>query len=211
MAMSRFITQSHRSSLKTHQWTSQLLQHFTITTTTDHPEKPDTKEISISDSTRKPKLFSPKRRNRRSPWSRNNDRNFLPSLSGVGHAVVEAAANMNRLLENLSLSHLIRRFKEKDESYSIKYQMPGLSKDDVKITVEDGMLFIRGEHKEEEEEGDEEEYWTAARYGYYNTSLMLPEDAKVEEIKAEMKDGVLHVVIPKDDTKKKNVKEVKVG
>lgn len=99
----------------------------------------------------------------------------------------------------------------KDESYSIKYQMPGLSKDDVKITVEDGMLFIRGEHKEEEEDGDEEEYWAAARYGYYNTSLMLPEDAKVEEITAEMKDGVLHVIIPKDETKKKHVKEVKVG
>ncbi|CAH1418918.1 unnamed protein product [Lactuca virosa] len=212
MAMSRFITHSHRSPLKTQQWTSQFLHRFTITTSTDHPEKSDTKELSISESTTKPKLFSPKRRSRRSrPWSRNNDRNVLPSLSGVGHAIVEAAANMNRLLENLSLSHLIRRFKEKDESYSIKYQMPGLSKDDVKITVEDGMLFIRGEHKEEEEEGDEEEYWTAARYGYYNTSLMLPEDAKVEEIKAEMKDGVLHVIIPKDDTKKKNVKEVKVG
>ncbi|KAL4580439.1 hypothetical protein LXL04_016631 [Taraxacum kok-saghyz] len=38
---------------------------------------------------------------------------------------------------------------------------------------------------------------------------MLPEDAKVEEIRAEMKDGVLHVIIPKDDTKKKHVKEIK--
>ncbi|KAL4559934.1 hypothetical protein LXL04_032080 [Taraxacum kok-saghyz] len=203
MAMSRLITHSHRSPLITRQWTSQLLHRLTITTTTDHHEKPDTKEISISESTRKPKLFSP----RRSPWSQNNDRNF----PGVGHAIVEAAANMNRLLKNFAPAHLIRRFKEKDESYSLKYQMPGLSKDDVKITVEDGMLFIRGERKEEEEDGDEEEYWAAARYGYYNTSLMLPEDAKVEEIRAEMKDGVLHVIIPKDDTKKKHVKEVKVG
>ncbi|KAI3737574.1 hypothetical protein L2E82_27581 [Cichorium intybus] len=211
MAMSRIITHSHRSPLKTNPWTSQLLHRFTITTTTDHETVPDAKEISISDSTRKPELFPPRRRNRRSPWAGTNDRNFLPSLSGIGHAIVEAAANMNRLLENLSPSHLIRRFKEKDESYSIKYQMPGLTKDDVKITVEDGVLFIRGEHKEEEEDGDEDEYWSAARYGYYNTSLMLPEDAKVEEIRAEMKDGVLHVIIPKDDTKKKQVKEVKVG
>ncbi|KAJ0579465.1 putative small heat shock protein HSP20 [Helianthus annuus] len=89
--------------------------------------------------------------------------------------------------------------------------MPGLSKDDVKITVEDGMLFIRGEHKDEEEGSDDDEFWSAATYGYYNTSLMMPEDAKVEEIKAEMKDGVLHVVIPKDETKKKQIKEVHVG
>ncbi|KAF5808163.1 putative small heat shock protein HSP20 [Helianthus annuus] len=102
---------------------------------------------------------------------------------------------MNRLLENLSPSRLIRRFKEKDESYTIKFQMPGLSKDDVKITVEDGMLFIRGEHKDEEEGSDDDEFWSAATYGYYNTSLMLPEDAKVEEIKAEMKDGVVGALV----------------
>ncbi|MFS7950672.1 putative small heat shock protein HSP20 [Helianthus anomalus] len=118
---------------------------------------------------------------------------------------------MNKLLENLSPSHLIRRFKERDESYNIQFQMPGLSKDDVKITVEDGMLFIRGEHKDEEEGSDDDEFWSAATYGYYNTSLMMLEDEKVEEIKAEMKDGVLHVVIPKDETKKKQVKEVHVG
>lgn len=132
---------------------------------------------------------------------------------GFGNAIVEAATNMNKLLENLSPSRLIRKFKEKDESYTIKYQMPGLSKDDVKITVENGILFIQGERKEEEEgEGsDDDEFWSIATYGYYNTSLMLPEDAKVEEITAEMKDGVLHVIIPKDETKKKQIKEVHVG
>lgn len=132
---------------------------------------------------------------------------------GLANAVIDTAANMNKVLANLSPLRLIRRFKEKDESYSIKYQMPGLSKDDVKITVEDGMLFIRGErHEDEEGQGsDDDEFWSAATYGYYNTSLMLPEDAKVEEIKAEMKDGVLHVIIPKDVTKKKHVKEIHVG
>ncbi|KAL8232349.1 hypothetical protein R6Q57_002127 [Mikania cordata] len=129
----------------------------------------------------------------------------------LGNAIVEAAANMNKLLEAISPSHLIRRFKEKDESYNIKFQMPGLSKEDVKITVEDGMLFIWGERKEEEEGSDDGEFWSAATYGYYNTSLMLPEDAKVEEITAEIKDGVLHVIIPKDENKKKNIKEVHVG
>ncbi|KAI7755586.1 hypothetical protein M8C21_021158 [Ambrosia artemisiifolia] len=192
MAMRRLIlnnlSHSHRSPLQTQAWTSQILNRFS--TATDHHEKPETKEVSISD--KKPRSVSPRRRRRRSLWSsQNNNQNFSPSLSGLGNAIVEAATNMNKLLENLSPSHLIRRFKEKDESYNIKFQMPGLSKDDVKITVEDGMLFIRGEHKDEEEGSDDDEFWSAATYGYYNTSLMLPEDAKVEEIKAEMKDGVL--------------------
>ncbi|GJS46776.1 retrovirus-related pol polyprotein from transposon TNT 1-94 [Tanacetum coccineum] len=61
---------------------------------------------------------------------------------GLTNAVIDAAANMNKVLANLSPLRLIRIFKEKDEIYSIKYQMPGLSKDDVKIIVKDGMLFI---------------------------------------------------------------------
>ncbi|XP_022033159.1 26.5 kDa heat shock protein, mitochondrial [Helianthus annuus] len=214
MAMRRLIlnnfTHSQRLPLQTQACTSQLLHRFS--TTTNHHEKPETKEVSVSDSAKKPRSVSPRRRRRRSLWSSEyNNHNLPPSLSGLGNAIVEAATNMNRLLENLSPSRLIRRFKEKDESYTIKFQMPGLSKDDVKITVEDGMLFIRGEHKDEEEGSDDDEFWSAATYGYYNTSLMLPEDAKVEEIKAEMKDGVLHVVIPKDETKKKQIKEVHVG
>ncbi|XP_076946319.1 26.5 kDa heat shock protein, mitochondrial-like [Bidens hawaiensis] len=215
MAMRRLIinnlTHSQRSpALQTLTCTSQLLNHFSSATT--HPEKPETKEVSVSESTKKPRSLSPRRRRRRLLWSpENNNQNVSPSLTGLGNAIVEAATNMNKLLENLSPSRLVRRFKEKDESYNIKFQMPGLSKEDVKITVEDGMLFIRGEHKDEEEGSDDDEYWSAATYGYYNTSLMLPEDAKVEEITAEMKDGVLHVIIPKDETKKKQIKEVHVG
>ncbi|KAD4585396.1 hypothetical protein E3N88_22997 [Mikania micrantha] len=216
MAMRRLIinnlTQTHSqgSPLQTHTWTSQLLHRFS--SATDRHEQPEAKQISVSDSTKKPKSLSPRRHRRRSLWSsKNTDQSFPPSLSGLGNAIVEAAANMNKLLEALSPSHLIRRFKEKDESYNIKFQMPGLSKEDVKITVEDGMLFIQGERKDEEEGSDDDEFWSAATYGYYTTSLMLPEDAKVEEIKAEMKDGVLHVIIPKDENKKKNIKEVHVG
>ncbi|PWA64637.1 HSP20-like chaperone [Artemisia annua] len=214
MAMSRFIlnniTHTPKSPFKTHTWTSQLVHRFS--STTDHHEEPKTKEISVSDSPKKTKLFSPKRRQRRSLWSSENASQNFPPLSGLANAFIDTAANMNKVLANLSPLRLIKRFKEKDESYSIKYQMPGLSKDDVKITVEDGMLFIRGErHEEEEGQGSDDEFWSAATYGYYNTSLMLPEDAKVEEIKAEMKDGVLHVIIPKDVTKKKHVKEIHVG
>ncbi|XP_076920093.1 26.5 kDa heat shock protein, mitochondrial-like [Bidens hawaiensis] len=220
MAMRRLIlnnlTHPQRSpALQTLTCTSQLLNRYSSATA--HPEKPETKEVTVSESTKKPRSFSPRRRRRRSLWSpENNNQNFPPSLTEfctlrLGNAFVEAATNMNKLLENLSPARLVRRFKEKDESYNIKFQMPGLSKEDVKITVEDGMLFIRGEHKDEEEGSDDDEYWSAATYGYYNTSLMLPEDAKVEEITAEMKDGVLHVIIPKDETKKKQIKEVHVG
>ena len=102
------------------------------------------------------------------------------------------------------------RVKEQDDCYKLRYDVPGLTKEDVKITIDDGVLTIKGEHKEEEEEGSDDEHWSARSYGYYNTSLVLPVDAKVDEIKAELKDGVLSIIIPRTEQPKKDVKEVQI-
>lgn len=124
--------------------------------------------------------------------------------------MVQATENINKLLENFSPSRLIGRFKEHDECYKLRYLMPGLGKEDVKITVEDGVLRIRGEHKEVDEEESDDELFSAVRYGYYDFTDILPEDAKPDEIKAEMKDGVLTIIIPRTETPKKDVKEVQI-
>lgn len=132
--------------------------------------------------------------------------------SGIGNAIMQATENINSLFKNLNISpwSLSGKVKEQDEWYKLKYMVPGLGKEDLKITVDDGMLTIKGEHKEEEEEGSEDEFWSSTSYGYYNTSLMLPEDAKTDEVKAELKDGVLTITIPRTEKPKKDVKEVKI-
>lgn len=87
--------------------------------------------------------------------------------------------------------------------------MPGIAKEDVKITIDDdGVLTIKGEHKEEKD--DDEQYWSSSSYGYYNTSLILPDDAKADDIKAELKDGVLTLIIPKTQNPQKDVKQVTI-
>ncbi|KAI8020348.1 hypothetical protein LOK49_LG04G02561 [Camellia lanceoleosa] len=80
------------------------------------------------------------------------------------------------------------------------------------LYVEDGVLTIKGEHKEEVEEGsDDEQYLSARSFGYFiDTCIVLPEDAKVDEIKAQMKDGVLTIIIPRIEKPKKEVKEVPI-
>lgn len=117
-------------------------------------------------------------------------------------------------MENLAPSQLMGRVKEQEDCYKMRFNVPGLGKEDVKVTVEDGFLTIKGEHKEKEEEesDDDDVQWSGSRsyYGYYNTSILLPDDAKVDDIKAEMKNGVLTVVIPRTDKPKKDVKEVRV-
>ncbi|KAI3900973.1 hypothetical protein MKW92_009337 [Papaver armeniacum] len=136
--------------------------------------------------------------------------------AGVGDALLQATNNLNKLFENWAPSGLIGRMKENESRYKLRYELPGLTKEDVKITVHDNSLTIKGEHREEEEEEDTEEdddeHWSASRYGYYETSFMLPDDAKVDEIKAEMKGGVLSITIPRtEDAKPKDIKEIEIS
>ncbi|KAJ8774748.1 hypothetical protein K2173_017194 [Erythroxylum novogranatense] len=196
-------------------WSDDLLKRFMTTGDKAAGETSDGKEVAVSEGGKKSKLF-PRKRGRKGIW-RSDGREFVPALyeffpSGLGNALLQATDNINRLFENLNLSpsNLIGRFKEKDECYKLRYEVPGLSKEDIKITVDDGVLRIRGEHKEEEEEGSDDEFWSARSYGYYNTSVLLPEDAKADDIKAELRDGLLYITIPRTEKPKKDVTEVKI-
>jgi len=214
MALARFALKNMQQRVmptpaqNNQRWASQLLRRLSSAA----EEKPAAaQEVAVAEGGKKSKLF-PRRRGRRGGLWRNNNRDFVPGLSelffpsGLGNALIQATENINRLMENLTPSHLMNWAKEHDDCYKLRYHVPGLGKDDVKITVEDGVLKIRGEHKEEEGE-EEEQYWT---YGYYNWSVLLPDDAKVDGIKAELKDGVLNIVVPKTEKANKDVKEIQV-
>ncbi|KAI4329336.1 hypothetical protein L6164_021610 [Bauhinia variegata] len=181
-------------------------------------EKSQGSEVAVTEAKRRPRLFP--RRNRRRSWLwRNDDRDFNPALyeffpSGLGNALMQATQNINRVFERMNLTpwSLSGRVKETDEHYKLRCDMPGVAKEDVKITIDDGVLTIKGEHKEVKEEGDDDsdEYWSSSSYGYYNTTLVLPEDAKTDDIKAELKDGVLTLTIPRTHSSK-NAKHVTVN
>ena len=89
---------------------------------------------------------------------------------------------------------------EEDNEIKMRFNMPGLSKEDVKVSVEDGVLVIKGGHKKEEKENDS---WSARSYSIYNTRLALPENCEMDKIKAELKNGVLNITIPKGKVESK--------
>lgn len=81
--------------------------------------------------------------------------------------------------------------KESDDALHLRMDMPGLSKEDVKVTMEQNTLIIRGEGDKESAEGEE-----GGRR--YSSRIDLPEKLyRTDQIKAEMKNGVLKVVVPK--------------
>ncbi|CAA2996534.1 Hypothetical predicted protein [Olea europaea subsp. europaea] len=89
--------------------------------------------------------------------------------------------------------------KEGEGKYKMRFDMPGMTKEDVKVWVEEKMLVVKAEKepKKTGEDGEEDEEWSAKSYGRYSCRIALPENVEFEKIKAEVKDGVLYIIIPK--------------
>jgi HSP20 family protein len=85
--------------------------------------------------------------------------------------------------------------REKDR-YVLRADVPGIKPDEINIEVDEGVLTISGEHKEEKEEKDEDYVRRERRYGSFSRSMTLPKGVEPDDIEATSKDGVLEVVIP---------------
>jgi HSP20 family protein len=98
---------------------------------------------------------------------------------------------------------------EDDKEYLIKAELPELKREDVKVTVENGVLVISGERKFEKEEKKKKFHRVERGYGTFMRSFALPDDADAGKVKAEFKDGVLTVHLPKTEKAKPKQIEVK--
>ncbi len=86
---------------------------------------------------------------------------------------------------------------ETDAAYLIKAEIPGVKKEDVKVTVQDGMLTIHGERRKEKEEKGKKFHRVECSYGSFVRSFRMPDDADENSVNAEFKDGVLNVTLTK--------------
>jgi HSP20 family protein len=100
---------------------------------------------------------------------------------------------------------------ETDTAYLIKGEIPGVKKEDVKVTIQDGMLNIVGERKMEKEEKERKYHRIERSYGSFMRSFRVPSDADDSAVKAEFKDGVLNVTLPKSSSAKRKAIEVAVS
>ncbi len=99
---------------------------------------------------------------------------------------------------------------ETDKEYLIRAELPAVKKEDVKVTVDDGMITIEGERKQQKEDKNEKLHRVESFYGHYTRSFSLPESVNESAIRCESKDGVLTVHIPKAEITKQQPKQIKV-
>lgn len=102
--------------------------------------------------------------------------------------------------------------KERENEYVVRTDLPGVRKEDISITLENGVLTITAERKSEEVEKEgEREIRREVRYGRYARSLRLGTQIDEKSVKANYRDGVLELVLPKAEQVKPRKISVDVG
>lgn len=127
---------------------------------------------------------------------------FSTTLANVPNSARETSAFVNTRID----------WKETPEAHVFKADLPGLKKEEVKVEVEEGrVLQINRERSKEQEEKNDKWHRMDRSSGKFLCRFRLPEDAKTDEVKASMENGVLTVTVPKEEVKKAEVKAIEIS
>lgn len=98
---------------------------------------------------------------------------------------------------------------ENDECYVVTVEVPGSKKEDVTVEIQDNVLTIRGEKRNEREGKKEQCRWVERSYGSFSRSFTLPSNAAGDRVRARFEEGVLTVEVPKAEEAKPKVISIK--
>ena len=105
----------------------------------------------------------------------------------------------------------VANISETENEYLIKAELPEVRKEDVRVTVDEGVITISGERRHELEHKDEKVHRIESFYGSFTRSFRLPDDADVAAIQAESKNGILKIRVPKQPAARARTVEVQVN
>jgi HSP20 family protein len=119
-------------------------------------------------------------------------------------------APLARTSEFLGWAPAFDVYEEKD-NFIVKAELPGLKKEDINVSLQDGNLIISGERKSETKSEGAEVYRAERYFGKFQRSVSVPTPVAANAVAAEYKDGILTVTLPKSEEAKPKQIEVKVG
>ena len=99
-------------------------------------------------------------------------------------------------------------FEDKD-NVIVKAELPGMKKEEIEVSLHDGALSLSGERKSEKKFEDTETYRAERFVGRFHRTLTLPSDVKADQVKAQYKDGILTITLPKTELAKPKQIEIK--
>lgn len=122
----------------------------------------------------------------------------------------------NQLFSNWENMNLTKSYTPKvnitedRDTFNIKMELPGLTREDVKLAVENNVLSVSGSKKEETKTEDKNVIVNELFYGEFSRNFNLSKDIKIDAIDAEFKDGILNITLPKVEEAKPVVKEINI-
>jgi HSP20 family protein len=120
-------------------------------------------------------------------------------------------AEWNRGSQLLSVWNPAIDLYEDADSVIVKAELPGMKKEDIEVSLHDGALSISGERKSEQKYEDAQTHRSERFVGVFHRSLNLPTFVKADQVKAQYKDGILTITLPKAEEAKRKQIEVKVS
>jgi HSP20 family protein len=100
---------------------------------------------------------------------------------------------------------------EDKENFIVKAELPGMKKEDIEVSLHDGALSISGERKSEENHEDSEVYRAERFFGRFQRAVVLPAPVAADKIRAQYKDGILTVTLPKTEEAKPKKIDVNIS
>ncbi|XP_043692654.1 18.2 kDa class I heat shock protein-like [Telopea speciosissima] len=132
------------------------------------------------------------------PFNNNNNSSLTSIPNSARETSVVASARID--------------WKETPQAHVFHADLPGLKKEEVKVEVEEGkVLQISGERSREQEEKTDKWHRVERSSGKFVRRFRLPENAKMDHVKASMENGVLTVTVPKEEEKKPEVKTIEIS
>ena|SRR5882724_4346626 len=126
---------------------------------------------------------------------------------GVGRGLL---SSLERGLPDGAWSPQVEIF-EREGELVVRADLPGLSKDDVKVELADNAVTIEGERRAEREEKHEGFYRSERSYGKFHRRMPLPQGVNIDDAKASFHDGVLEVTMPAPKAEAKTVRKLEIG
>ena len=100
---------------------------------------------------------------------------------------------------------------ERPDHLVIRAELPGVSREDMDVRIENGVLTLRGERKREEEINEDNAFRLERAYGSFTRSFSLPRTVDASKVTAQYRDGVLEVSVPKQETAKPKKVEIRAA
>ena len=97
-----------------------------------------------------------------------------------------------------------------NDSYQLSIELPGVKEEDIDVTLQSGILSIKGEKKQEREEKTKSYYFSERSYGRFQRTFRVPADVVEDKIEAHFANGVLKVTLPRETPKEPVAKKVKI-